>query len=917
MKQYLLWLWPFLFVFACEQKVEPLHIEASQTSRPWTYWWWMGSAANKADITDQLLDFQQAGMGGVHIIPIYGVKGEEDNFLPYLSDEWLNAVVHTIQTADSLGMGVDLTLGTGWPFGGPQVSEANAAKRAEMITYDFPQTDQIAFHIDTILTAHKLRGVETAMAVNEAGQQIVINDLDNATVDQQVPEGNWKLLLLGTSITGQQVKRAAPGGEGLVMDYFDSTAVNAYLQHHDSLLSELISTSPPRSFYHDSYEVYGANWSADFPEKFERLRRYSLRDVLPILQDTAHQQHGRVLHDVRQTISDLLFENFTSLWTSWSDERGRLTRNQAHGSPGNILDLYGLSAIPETESFGTSKFEIPGLRIDEDFEEERFGKPSPLMMKFASSPAHLMGKPLVSSETATWLGNHFKVSLSQVKPQIDELFTAGINHIFYHGMAYSPESAGFPGWLFYASTNFGRSSHFWDELPQLNSYISNCQRYLQSTSPDNDMLLYFPIHDLWTKNEGRWLLQLDVHHYEDWFSASAVGELTEQLYAAGYTFDYLSDRQLSGLSQEERGVKLQEGGAEYQSILVPPTDYMPLESMRKLNELAASGVPVIFIEKLPSYVAGYHEYEQQQDSLAQLNEQLQQNEGIQLLEGYEALSDLPFLKSETMKQQGLSFIRKQHEQGHLYFVSNLSNEFTEGPIRLAIESGAVEIFDPKSGERGKVDHTVVDGQTQIYLQLPPGASCMLFTYDQPLSSEAIYPYKAEKGRVDLPDEWEVEFISGNTEVLNQTNFTIDTLTSWTSLPDSSLQYFSGKARYTLNFSLPAGQDSVDAYRLQFEELRECAKVILNGEEVGTVWSLPYQIVLPKELMKEDNTLELIVQNLSANRMRDIDRRGVEWKKFYDINIVDITYNPFDASAWEPVKSGIIGPVSLQKIQYFH
>ena len=36
---------------------------------------------------------------------------------------------HTVRVADSLQMGVDLTLGTGWPWGGSNVKLADAAKR--------------------------------------------------------------------------------------------------------------------------------------------------------------------------------------------------------------------------------------------------------------------------------------------------------------------------------------------------------------------------------------------------------------------------------------------------------------------------------------------------------------------------------------------------------------------------------------------------------------------------------------------------------------------------------------------------------------------------------------------------------------------------------------------------------------------
>jgi len=913
MKNNLLWL--CLLISACTQNIEPLQFETNQTTKPWTYWWWLGSAVTHKDISEQLTDFHQAGMGGVHIIPIYGVKGEEEQFLRYLSPEWKAAVKHTILTADSLGMGVDLTLGTGWPFGGAQVSEEFAAKKAELVSYRFPNTELISFKTDSILNQHKHKNVVAGILLNAEGEtKEIANISDQANFEIKVDQNDWTLLLLASSLTGQKVKRAAPGGEGLVMDYFDSLSVIDYLQHHDSALADLINEAPPRSFYHDSYEVYGANWTTNFLKKFESLQGYPLQEVLPIVNDSSHAEHGRVLHDIRATLAELLYANFTSLWTNWSNEQGSLTRNQAHGSPGNILDLYAQATIPETESFGTSKFNIPGLRIDEDFEEERFGKPSPLMMKFASSAAHLSAKSLVSSETTTWLGNHFKVSLSQVKPQIDELFVSGINHIFYHGMPYSPKRAEFPGWLFYASTNFNQNSHFWDELPELNRYISECQSYLQNTKPDHDILLYFPIHDLWTSKKGKWLLQLDVHHYEDWFSASAVGELTGELWHKGYTFDYLSDLQLQQLSLV--GEQLQTAnGTTYQTLLLPPLEYIPLESLEKLHQLATDGAKLIFMKNLPQSVAAYHQWEENEEKLKKVNQNIEAIANMQLLQTVDELQTISGLSRESMKDQGLDFIRKKHAHGHLYFISNLSSQFNEGPIRLAVPAQAVEMIKPLSNKRGLVDHTAVNNSTQVYLQLKPGESCLIITYDKAVNTQN-YLYTAVNEAISLPSDWKVEFIKGNTDLLSTTSFTVDSLTSWTNWPDTSLQYYSGKARYILDFDLME-KDSAEAYLLSFSELRESAQVILNGKEVGTVWALPYEIILEDSLMQSKNRLELIVQNLSANRMRYLDSQGAEWKKFYDINMVDITYQSFDATRWKPEPSGIVGPVSLKKLQYFH
>jgi len=114
------------------------------TAKPWTYWWWMGSAVNKTDIKHQLIEFSKSGLGGVHIVPIYGVKGYEAQFLPFLSEEWLEMVQYSIHEAEKLNLGVDITLGTGWPYGGSWVNKDLAAKKLVLKEYNFNQSSKIA-----------------------------------------------------------------------------------------------------------------------------------------------------------------------------------------------------------------------------------------------------------------------------------------------------------------------------------------------------------------------------------------------------------------------------------------------------------------------------------------------------------------------------------------------------------------------------------------------------------------------------------------------------------------------------------------------------------------------------------------------------------------------------------------------------
>ena len=110
-----------LFTACQSQNSEVTHTDTAlwpdveKTAKPWTRWWWMGSAVDKSNIKEHLVAFEKAGLGGVEITPIYGAKGEEEQFLEFLSPEYLELLDYTITTADSLGLGVDMVLGTGWP----------------------------------------------------------------------------------------------------------------------------------------------------------------------------------------------------------------------------------------------------------------------------------------------------------------------------------------------------------------------------------------------------------------------------------------------------------------------------------------------------------------------------------------------------------------------------------------------------------------------------------------------------------------------------------------------------------------------------------------------------------------------------------------------------------------------------------
>ena len=876
----------------------------SEVVKPWTYWWWPGSAVDQNGITAQLENFKKSGVGGAHIIPIYGVKGEESHFSPFLGKRWLEIFNYTVTEAKRLGLGIDLSTGTGWPFGGPTVMNINGSK--QLVFSEVKSADTL-----------KIRDVLRKSTFADADIFLMDHSGTYMPVNKSLPVKKWlgetgqKLLLVTYEPTNQKVKRAAPGGEGLVVDHFNPEAMRQYLDVFDSTLFGSRSNQIPRAMYNDSYEVYQANWTTDFYETFEKQHHYNLKAIIytvsPNFPDTTIK--GKVISDYRETLSSLLYAT-QKTWASWTTSHQMLSRYQAHGSPGNLLDLYALADIPETESFGSSNFKIPNVRVDPDYEEKNFGRPNPLMMKFASSPAHLLGKKLVASETSTWLGNHFKVALSQIKPQIDELFTAGINHIFYHGTTYSPAGEPFPGWLFYASTNYGSNSHFYNEFPLLNHYVRNCQKLLQESDPDNDLLVYLPIYDFWANTREPLLSLFTVHHADKWFLNTPFGKLANRLWETGYGFDYISDMQISQLKiNPDHSVSI--GKCHYQTIVIPPVDHMPFETLNNLSILAREGVKIIFDCHLPTMLPGYSRTSQEK-IFDKLKNALKKSPEVTINEAEKALTKLN-IRHETLPASGLSFIRKRIGTSIYYFVANLSNHFFHDTISLSEPAEALEYYNPMSEERGFLNFEKDENGIRTSLYLPPGSSCFLILGNKPHRGKTR-TFRIPSTNSFALTKWKVEFKEGTPE-LPKTVFQPKKLTSWTSWGDPALNWYNGYGTYSSTFTLPVSWITGQGVYLQIDDLRETARVTVNGEDVGTIWAVPFHLFIPAAFLQfgNENTITLNVRNLSANEARYLDNRGINWKKFYDANIVDITYKPFDASKWLPVPSGILGEVHIVAI----
>ncbi len=914
----------------------------TQINKPWTRWWWLGSEVNNKDLTTVMQQYQQAGLGGLELTPIYGVKGESDKYIPFLSKQWMGVFDHTLAEGKRLGLGIDLANATGWPFGGPWIGDEDASKNMQYKVYALQSgetlKEKIQFLQEPLVRTEnylprKIEDIKQPLSANDlqalALDQVRFSRLlplqklmaysngenpidltSKVTADGQLnwvaPKGNWSIYAVFMGWHGKQVERAAPGGEGYVIDHFSATALQHYLQKFDTAFKGHDLTNL-RSFFNDSYEVDDARGQSNFTptlfEEFLKRRGYDLANELPALfSKEKSEKNNRVLCDYRMTIDELILEKFTGEWQKWAHSKNKMVRNQSHGSPANTLDLYGVVDIPETE----------GTEI--------------LRIKFAASTAHVLGKPLASAESATWLNEHFVSTLSDVKKALDTYFIGGVNHIFYHGTSYSPPSAVWPGHLFYAAVEFTQANPFWNNFAALNHYVARTQSFLQAGKPDNDVLLYFPIYDKYSEAGKELLLHFDGMKPE--FNGTPFEISASHLQEKGYAFDYISDRQILQLGTEKNQIIT--GGTSYQTLLIPAAKYMPLTSLQKLVALANEGATILFYTHLPATIPGYGHLAENQAAFNQwrqsLNFEFLPNSfvkkavvgkgSILICDNLEPLLNAAAIRKESMVEAGLSFNRRKFIGGHTYFIANRSGKPLEGWFPIAVADANASLFNPMNDMLGAaLTRKNKQGNLEVYLQFKTDESYILQT-NNATPVAAVYPYfSVEKNTAEIiGNDWVVSFVSGGPSLPKPLH--LNQLQDWTAF-DSSYQIFSGTASYATHFKNPNTKST--QYLLALGKVYESAEVWLNHKKMATLIGPDFEMVIQSKDLLADNLLEIKVANSMANRIIDLEKLKVIWKKFNNTNYPSrLPQNRgadgmFTAANWLPKISGLTGPVSLTAV----
>ncbi|MGC9222339.1 MAG: glycosyl hydrolase [Terracidiphilus sp.] len=859
-------------------------------ARPMMRWWWFGPAVEKDELARELRVMKAGGIGGVEVQPVYALelndpqKGFHND--PFLSKEFLDRLSFASQTAHELDLRLSMTLGSGWPYGGAYVPVTDASSQLRLVAVVVP-AGASSLPIPSIRNGEALLAAFVAPGTPrhyDADRAVRVNSVGGFRLTVPAESGSEPRVALFfiSSRTGQQVKRAAVGAEGFVLDHFSMEAVQSHIQHVADPLIQACGANAPYSVFSDSLEVYGADWTPKLLEEFRARRGYDLTPLLPELVAGTGEKTADLRYDWGRTLAELIDEHYLTPLNTWALEHHTKFRSQSYGSPAVTLASNALVDLPEGE----------GSQWHAGFSFTRW----------ATSASHVYGRPITSSETWTWLHSPpFRATPLDMKAEADTFFLQGINQFVGHGWPYSPASAGDPGWSFYAAAVFNDHNPWWMVMPDAMHYFTRMSYLLRQGQPANDIAVLLPEEDAQARfrpghvsvtDEVRILLGPD---------------LVPAILDAGYNLDFIDSAAIDQV------------GIRYPVLVMPPTERLPLATYKKVQEFARHGGLVVAVKSLPSRAPGVIEGPRDTAAVVQISQALAApgEKNVKVVAG---TADLGAAIGAAIKPDvalspatpTVGFIHRKLQDADVYFIANTDNRPHTFDATFRAARGGAEWWNPFTGKI-----TGVGAGPAIHFDLAPYESrVVVFREDAaPVTHRKAAPFAP----IDLSRDWRVTFDK------TQATVSMPALGSWTEL--EAEKYYSGTATYERTVEIPAAVAKSGRVILDFGEgtpvahaplhqpgtrawydppIREAAMVYVNGKPAGSLWHPPYRLDVTALVQAGSNQLKIVVANTAINELAG--------RAAPDYRLLNLRYGekfaPQDMDHLEPVTSGILGPVRL-------
>ena len=743
---------------------------------PHTRWWWPGNPVSKAEITYELEQMRSHGIRGFEQISM-GEVYEKGN-IPYLSDEFMEMLNHTVKEAKRLGMEVSLNFGgPGWIIGGAWVKEEDKSKDLVPTFIDLTGNRVYTGPLPDNLTktkrsweyyTPKLDGNETLLAVvagklgsdGRIDEQSLINLTSTVAaknINWKVPEGEWRLMAFWLKKNG--ISNA--------VDHFSKGAMESYCnflgnKFYNAFGDEFGKTV--ESLFADSFELAnlssGINWSTGLLEGFQKEKGYDLVPYLPAIWWNVGEISPKIRFDVNDFLHKTGLNVFFKTFLGWCEAHHIQGRIQAYGFNTDNIEASGMAHIPEMEI-------TAGEKDAADWFDTRIGP-----KQYVASGAHLYGRKVVSAEVYTFIHwERYRETLEELKIASDGYLLAGATKFYNHGFNFSPEKIVTPTRSLPFAAYIQPQNVWWNYYPKLAEYIARCSYLLRQGDFSADIALYSPLANQWAKsalNMRKWTREFD------W------GELGGLLISNGYNYDLINDDALQNLATAEDG-KIKVRNLEYKVLILPNVETIPLKTLQFIEKYVDMGGIVIALERLPGKSTGLIDYKQGDEKVKEITNNLFNKpkqllnkadnpyglSGPGIVEGvvmnpygkggtYQLKNVIdrqiwwdkrssaldPFLETirrhiapdfgidfeaeGLRKNEGLTFLHRKLGEKDIYFISNIQDRQSTIPVTFRVKNKVISKWNPFTGEITPVDQfTEVKDGVKVPLNLLPYESLFL------------------------------------------------------------------------------------------------------------------------------------------------------------------------------------------------
>lgn len=704
----------------------------------------------------------------------------------------------------------------------------------------------------------------------------------------KVPVGEWMILNYYLARTGVTNSPASPEGKGLEVDKMDHKKLTS---HFDAFIGKVLTRIPEekrRTFKYlvaDSYEMGSQNWTDSLQHTFKLIYGYDPLPWLPVLTGNivgSADQSDRFLWDLRRLVADLVATEYVGGLKKLGNKAGLKL----------WLENYGHWGFPsEFLKYGGASDEVAG----EFWNEGELGN---IENKSASSAAHTYGKRRVWAESFTAGGGAYSRYPALLKKRGDWSFTEGVNQTLLHLYIHQPDESSYPGLNAWFSTEFNRKNTWFYQGAAFIDYLRRCNYLLQQGTPVND-IAYFIGED----------------------APKMTGIRNPEL-PEGYSYDYINAEVILNRITVKDGKLLLPDGVQYSLLVLPPLKTMRPALLEKIESLVNEGAIVLGSapERSPS-LQDYPEADKRIKTLAQnlwggtvLKKGIKKYgkglvmEGISMQEALDYIGLNPDLKSTVGNK--ILYTHRSTEEKELYFITNQSGNDIEFSAAFRVDNALPYWWDPVTGTmRDLPVFNTAEGKTSISFRLETNQSgFVVFSKgESKKNSGARENFPVAKHLLTLSTPWEVSFLNAPISGGPEKPVVFNELMSWSDHPDERIKNFSGSAVYQSNFNLEKVNREETVF-LNIGHINGMAKIKINGQDVGSVWTAPWRVDVSKAIKQGNNNVEIEVVNTWTNRL--IGDSKLEAKD--RLTRTDVINLPAD---YKYERSGLIGPVNVTKVQY--